>query len=85
MTVDTEQHVAAIRMLGDCLVVHQVLPVNPAAGPCGGPKHVVTKGATPVLTPAETRSLLDPIDPGPLVGLRDRALLSVLPLQLRAG
>ena len=52
-------------------------PVNPAAA-VRGPKHVVTKGATPVLTPAETGSLLDRIDPGPLVGLRDRALLSVL-------
>ena len=43
-----------------------------------GVVHVVTKGATPVLTPAETRSLLDGIDPGSLVGLRDRALLSVM-------
>ena len=67
----------AIRALGDWLVVHQVLSVNPAAA-VRGPKHVVTKGTTPVLTPAETRSLLDRIDPGPLVGLRDRALLSVL-------
>ena len=64
-------------MLCDWLVVHQVLPVNPAAA-VRGPKHVVTKGATPVLTPAETRSLLDGIDPGSLVGLRDRALLSVM-------
>ena len=72
-----KQHLAAIRMLGDWLVVSQVLPVNPAAA-VRGPKHVVTKGSTPVLTPAETRSLLDRIDTGPLVGLRDRALLSVL-------
>ena len=72
-----KQHLAAIRALGDWLVVHQVLPVNPAAA-VRGPKYVVTKGATPVLTPAEMRSLLDRIDPGPLVGLRDRALLSVL-------
>ena len=43
-----------------------------------GPKHVVTKGATPVLTPAETRALLNRIDTGTLVGLRDRALLSVM-------
>ena len=60
-------------MLCDWLVVHQVLPVA-----VRGPKQVVTKGATPVLTPAETRSLLDGIDPGSLVGLRDRALLSVM-------
>ena len=72
-----KQHLAAIRVLCDWLVVHQVLPVNPAAA-VRGPKHVVTKGATPVLTPAETRSLLDGIDPGTLVGLRDRALLSVM-------
>ena len=72
-----KQHLAAIRVLCDWLVIHQVLPVNPAAA-ARGPKHVVTKGATPVLTPAETRSLLDGIDPGSLVGLRDRALLSVM-------
>ena len=72
-----KQHLAAIRMLGDWLVVSQVLPVNPAAA-VRGPTHVVTKGATPVLTPAEARALLDRIDTGTRVGLRDRALLSVM-------
>ena len=72
-----KQHLAAIRVLCDWLVVHQVLPANPAAA-VRGPKHVVAKGATPVLTPAETRSLLDGIDAGSLVGLRDRSLLSVM-------
>ena len=72
-----KQHLAAIRTLCDWLVVHQVLPSNPAAS-VRGPKHVVTKGSTPVLTPAETRALLDRIDTGTVVGLRDRALLSVL-------
>ena len=56
-----KQHLAAIRMLCDWLVVSQVLPVNPAAA-VRGPKHVVTKGATPVLTPAEARKLLDHIN-----------------------
>ena len=72
-----KQHLAAIRSLCDWLVVQQVLPANPAAA-VRGPKHVVTKGATPVLTPAETRALLDGIDAESLVGVRDRALLSVL-------
>ena len=72
-----KQHLAAIRALCDWLVVHQVLPVNPAAAVLG-PKHVVTKGATPVLTPTEARALLDRIDTGTRVGLRDRALLSVM-------
>ena len=71
-----KQHLAAIRMLGDWLVVSQVLPINPAAA-VRGPKHVVTKGATPVLSPAEARKLLESIDTGALAGLRDRALLSV--------
>ena len=72
-----KQHLAAIRMLGDWLVVNQVLPVNPAAA-VRGPKHVVTKGSTPVLSSAEARKLLDSIDTSALAGLRDRALLSVM-------
>ena len=72
-----KQHLAAIRMLCDWLVVSQVLPVNPAAA-VRGPKHVVTKGSTPVLSPAEARKLLDHIDTGTLAGLRDRALFSVM-------
>ena len=72
-----KQHLAAIRMLGDWLVVSQVLPVNPAAA-VRGPTHVVTKGATPVLSPAEARRLLAAIDTGTLAGLRDRALVSVM-------
>ena len=47
-----KQHLAALRTLGDWLVVSQVLPVNPAAA-VRGPTHVVTTGATPVLSPAE--------------------------------
>ena len=51
-------------------VVHQ--------GTVRGPKHVVTTGATPVLSPAEARRLLAAIDTGTLAGLRDRALVSVM-------
>ena len=72
-----KQHLAAIRMLCDWLVVSQVLPVNPAVA-VRGPKHVVTKGASPVLSPAEARKLLDTIITDTLAGLRDRALLSVM-------
>ena len=38
----------------------------------------MTKGAPPASPPAETRALLDRIDTGTVVGLRDRALLSVM-------
>ena len=54
-------HLAAIRMLFDWLVVGQVLAVNPAHA-VRGPKHVVRRGKTPVLTEEQARRLLDSID-----------------------
>ena len=72
-----KQHLAAIRMMFDYLVVGQVLPVNPAAS-VRGPKHVVKKGKTPVLTASEARALLDSIDIGMCSGVRDRALLGTM-------
>ena len=45
--------------------------MDPAAA-VRGPKHVVTKGATPVLSPAEARRLIEAINTGTLAGLRDR-------------
>ena len=72
-----KQHLAAIRMLFDWLVVGQVLPFNPARS-VRGPKHVVKTGKTPVLSAHETRTLLDGIDTSTLAGLRDRALIAVL-------
>ena len=52
-----KQHLAALRMLFDWLVVGQVLPFNPASS-VRGPKHVVKTGKTPVLSAKETRALL---------------------------
>lgn len=72
-----KQHLAAIRMLFDYLTTVQVMKVNPAA-PVRGPKHVVRKGKTPVLSAEEARHLLDSIDVTKLIGLRDRALLAVM-------
>ena len=72
-----KQHLAALRMLFDWLVVGQVLPFNPASS-VRGPKHIVKTGKTPVLTAKETRAVLDGIDVSTLVGLRDRAFLGVL-------
>ena len=72
-----KQHLAAIRMLYDWLVVGQVVPFNPASS-VRGPKHVVKTGKTPVLTAGEARGLLDRINTGTLVGLRDRALIGLM-------
>lgn len=72
-----KQHLAAIRMLFDWLVVGQVVAVNPASS-VRGPKHSVKKGKTPALAADETRMLLDSIDTSTLIGLRDRALIGLM-------
>jgi site-specific recombinase XerD len=72
-----KQHLAAIRMLFDWLVVGQVLPMNPAAS-VRGPKHVAVREKTRVLTSDQARALLDSIDTISIDGLRDRALIGVM-------
>jgi site-specific recombinase XerD len=72
-----KQHLAAIRMLFDWLVVGQVIATNPAA-PVRGPKYSVKKGKTPVLAQDEARELLESLDASTVVGLRDRALIATM-------
>jgi len=72
-----KQHLAALKMLFDWLVIGQVIPANPAAS-VRGPKHVVETGKTPVLSAAEVRQVLDAIDVETEIGLRDRALIALL-------
>ena len=84
-----KQHLAALRMLFDWLVTGHVLDVNPAHA-VRGPRYVVKKGKTPVLTADEARGLLDSIrvvrkttraggtEEPALIGLRDRALIGVM-------
>jgi site-specific recombinase XerD len=72
-----KQHLAAVRMLFDFLVTGHVVDVNPAWS-VRGPRHVVKKGKTPVLTAGEARQLLDSIETNTLIGLRDRALIALM-------
>jgi site-specific recombinase XerD len=86
-----KQHLAAVRMLFDWLIIGQVIAINPAHA-VRGPKHVVNRGKTPVLTEDEARRLLESIkvvkkvtlpdgseaEVASLVGLRDRALMAVM-------
>jgi integrase/recombinase XerD len=86
-----KQHLAAIRMLFDWLVIGQVVATNPAHS-VRGPKHVVKTGKTTVLDAEQARKLLDSIritrtstlldgtikEVPCVVGLRDRALISVM-------
>ena len=72
-----KQHLAAIRMLFDWLIVGQVVGQNPAAA-VRGPKHVVKTGKTPVLDGTEWRKLVDSIPTETVRELRDRALIATL-------
>jgi site-specific recombinase XerD len=72
-----KQHLAAIRMLFDWLVVGQTVAHNPAHA-VRGPKHVVKKGKTPVLSSEEMHDLFATFPADSLVALRDRALLGTM-------
>lgn len=72
-----KQHLAALRMLFDWLVVGHVLDTNPAHA-VRGPKYSQKKGKTPVLDREEARALIATIDTGSLTGLRDRAFIGVM-------
>ena len=72
-----KQHLAALRMLFDWLVLGQVIAANPAAA-VRGPRYTVSKGKTSVLSAEEARQLLDRIDISTAVGLRDRALVALM-------
>jgi site-specific recombinase XerD len=72
-----KQHLAAVRMLFDWLVIGHVLAVNPAHA-VRGPKYVVRRGKTPVLNEEQARRLIESIDTSTVVGLRDRALIGVM-------
>lgn len=72
-----KQHLAAIRQCFDWLVAGGVLDGNPAAS-VKGPKYVIKKGKTPVLDAEQARALIESINPGSIVGLRDRALIGAM-------
>jgi integrase/recombinase XerD len=72
-----KQVLAGIRQMFDYLVTGGILQVNPAAS-VRGPKYVIKRGKTPVLSAEQTRQLLDAIDCTRLIGLRDRALIGLM-------
>jgi site-specific recombinase XerD len=75
-TSTVKQHLAAIRMLFDWLVTSRVVATNPARA-VRGPRFVKI-GKTTVLEVGQVHKILDSIDSSSVVGLRDRALISVM-------
>jgi site-specific recombinase XerD len=70
-------HLAALRKFFDRLVVRHVIVLNPAASVRAERYHVV-EGKTPEIAAKQARRLLESIDTGDMVGLRDRAILAVV-------
>jgi site-specific recombinase XerD len=72
-----QQHLSALRTFFDAFVRGGILRVNPASS-VRAPRAHTQVGATPVLSPEQTRSLLRGIDPSTVLGLRDRAVIGVM-------
>ena len=72
-----KQHLAALRMLFDYLVIKRVVLSNPFTI-VKGPKHSAREGKTPILSPGQVRALIESIDTSTISGLRDRALIGVM-------
>lgn len=71
------QALAALRHFFDAMVTRHVVPLNSFAS-VRGVKYSVTEGKTPELGIEQARALFRSIDVSNVVGLRDRAVLSVL-------
>lgn len=72
-----KQHLAALSMLFDWLVIGQVISFNPASS-VKAPKHIVREGKTPILDENEMRLLLASLNTGKLSDLRDRAIFGLM-------
>jgi site-specific recombinase XerD len=70
-------HLSALGGFFDRLVNRHVCILNPAASVKGVKEHVV-EGKTPEISIEQARTLLDAVDTGHVVGLRDRAILATL-------
>src|SRR6266446_3979804 len=71
------QHLAAVRLLFDSLLMRGVVEYNPAAR-AKPPKLVRESSRTPVFEQAEIAAFLASIKPNTLKGIRDKAIFSVL-------
>ncbi|GBG48440.1 hypothetical protein CBR_g82150, partial [Chara braunii] len=72
-----KQRLAALNGLMESLLAQRIIAVNPARL-VQGPRHVISKGRTPVLTGDEVVQLLHAIDANLLIGKRDKAMIGVM-------
>jgi integrase/recombinase XerD len=72
-----KQHLSALRCFFDQLVLRHAVVLNPAAS-VRGERYRITEGKTPEITVDQERTLLKSIRVHDLLGLRDRAIISIL-------
>lgn len=72
-----KQRLAALNSLFESLLLQRMISGNPVRL-VKGPSHVISKGRTPVLNGEEMVQLLGAIDPSPLIGKRDRAMIGTM-------
>ena len=77
-TVPTRKlHLAALRGFFDALVLRHVVILNPALS-VKAERYEVIEGKTPEIAIEQARTLLNSLDVGNPVGLRDRAVIGIL-------
>src|SRR4051794_32725645 len=72
-----KQHLAALRHFFDNQQVYHGVALNPASS-VRGPRYSAREGKTPAFDDRQVRQLLDSIDAGHVVAIRDKTLLMVL-------
>jgi site-specific recombinase XerD len=72
-----KQRLAALNGLFESLLAQRIIGSNPAKL-VQGPRHIISKGRTPVLSGDEVVQLLNAIDACTLIGKRDRAMIGVM-------
>lgn len=70
-------HLAGVRAFFDQLVLRHVVILNPANS-VRGPRYQTIEGKTPEIPKSHIRRLLESIDTNTVVGLRDKAIISLL-------
>lgn len=73
-----QQYISALRMLFGFLVEKGVLSTGNPALDVKPPRFSAREGTTRALSPLQVRTLIDSIDTGTVVGLRDRALIGLM-------
>lgn len=72
-----KQRLAALNGLFESLLVQRIISSNPVRL-VKGPRHVISKGRTPVLSGEEMVQLLESIDTSTLIGKRDKAMIGAM-------